>query len=368
MPLYMDLHIGQGVTAEDVAKAHQLDLEIQHEFKCNCLTYWFDETRSNVYCLIEAPNKEAVVQLHNKAHEQLPDEIIEVDKRVVKAFLGRVIDPLVVDYMIDKKIKVFNDPAFRVILNVSMLSKKMLIYKLGAKMAVELFLLSKEIILKIVKKYNGVESDIVFNEFIATFDSCVPAVQCAIDLADNLMPLSTDIDLKIAIHAGNPVDGDGEIFGTTLKISRFMCNYNQGNQIYASNTVRELVQASGIKIDEHKLGYISATNEVFLKELTKAFYNHWQNPVFDIDFLCKAMSTSVSRLYRKSMDVTGKSSKRLLLDFRLAQALKMLDQDDKNISEVAFDCGFNNAAYFAKCFQKHYGLKPMDYKTITTNL
>ena len=103
MPLYMDLHIGQGLTSEDVAKAHQLDLAIQDDFNCNCLTYWFDETRSNVYCLIEAPNKEAVVRLHKKAHEQLPDEIIEVDKRVVKAFLGRTMDPTIVDYMIDRK-------------------------------------------------------------------------------------------------------------------------------------------------------------------------------------------------------------------------------------------------------------------------
>ena len=43
------------------------------------ITYWFDEVRSTAFCLVEAPNKEAIQQAHDEAHGDVPSEIIEVD-------------------------------------------------------------------------------------------------------------------------------------------------------------------------------------------------------------------------------------------------------------------------------------------------
>ena len=60
MPIYMDVHIVPGVKARNVAEAHRKDLLHQQEFGCNCMTYWIDEGRESIFCLIEAPNKEAV--------------------------------------------------------------------------------------------------------------------------------------------------------------------------------------------------------------------------------------------------------------------------------------------------------------------
>lgn len=109
MPIFMDLHVGQGITSEDVAMAHQLDLKYQDNFNCRCLTYWVDEKMGSAYCLIETTSKESVIELHDHSHAQLPDEIIEVDRRVVKVFLGRLHEPVIADYMVDSKIKLFHD-------------------------------------------------------------------------------------------------------------------------------------------------------------------------------------------------------------------------------------------------------------------
>ena len=59
MPIYMDVHIVPGVKAKDVAEAHRKDLFHQEEHGCKCMTYWIDEQRENIFCLIEAPEKEA---------------------------------------------------------------------------------------------------------------------------------------------------------------------------------------------------------------------------------------------------------------------------------------------------------------------
>src|SRR5688572_6404401 len=84
MPLYMDLHIIPGVKARDVAQAHVQDLLIQDEHGCTVMTYWVDEKRGNVFCLIEAPEKEAVSELHGKAHGLIPHRIIEVNNNLVE--------------------------------------------------------------------------------------------------------------------------------------------------------------------------------------------------------------------------------------------------------------------------------------------
>jgi Nickel responsive protein SCO4226-like len=58
------------------------------------LTCWFDELRSTAFCLVEAPNEEAIRQADGEAHGAIPNEIIEVDPSVVEAFLRPVKDPV----------------------------------------------------------------------------------------------------------------------------------------------------------------------------------------------------------------------------------------------------------------------------------
>jgi Protein of unknown function (DUF4242) len=89
MPIYMDRHdVSDGVTAEDIARIHQEDLKIQHEFSCRGFTYWFDGQRKTAFCLIEAPNAEAIREMHDRAHGQVPHQVIEVDPILVESFLG----------------------------------------------------------------------------------------------------------------------------------------------------------------------------------------------------------------------------------------------------------------------------------------
>jgi hypothetical protein len=68
MPIYMDLHIVPGITAKGAAEAHLQDLLVQAQYNCTCMTYWVDESKNSAFCLIDAPNPEAVKELHNKAH------------------------------------------------------------------------------------------------------------------------------------------------------------------------------------------------------------------------------------------------------------------------------------------------------------
>ena len=93
MPIYMDRHNTVDATREVIAAAHEKDLAIQGKYGVRFITYWVDEVRSKVFCLVEAPNKNTLQKAHDEAHGGVANEIIEVDPAVVEAFLGRVTDP-----------------------------------------------------------------------------------------------------------------------------------------------------------------------------------------------------------------------------------------------------------------------------------
>jgi len=81
MPLYMDYHNRiAGLTADAVASAHEKDLGVQDRHAVKYLKYWFDEGSGKVFCLVEAPSKEAAVAVHREAHGLVADEIIEVNE------------------------------------------------------------------------------------------------------------------------------------------------------------------------------------------------------------------------------------------------------------------------------------------------
>ncbi len=79
MPLYMDMHKQvEGAKATDVAEAHEKDVETQSKYGVRYLKYWFDEKTGTIFCLVDAPNKDAAERVHREAHGLVADEIYQV--------------------------------------------------------------------------------------------------------------------------------------------------------------------------------------------------------------------------------------------------------------------------------------------------
>ena len=79
MPRFMDVHHHvEGLTSEAVAGAHKRDLEVQEKYGVNYVQYWYDEGTGKVFCLVDAPDKEAAIAVHREAHGLVADEITEV--------------------------------------------------------------------------------------------------------------------------------------------------------------------------------------------------------------------------------------------------------------------------------------------------
>ncbi len=68
---------------------------------------------------------------------------------------------------------------------------------------------------------------------------------------------------------------------------------------------------------------------------------------------------SLSRLIKKS---TGKSFIEFLIEVRLGSATRQLIETDKSISQICYDCGFNNISNFNRLFKKYRNCTPTSFR------
>ena len=361
MPIYMDVHIVPGVKAKDVAEAHSKDLLHQVEHGCKCMTYWIDEERESIFCLIEAPDKQAVEEMHSKAHGLIPNKIIEVNSTLVTSFLGRIYDPEAVEIS-DDGLKVFSDPSFRILLVTKTTDPNLLRYQLGIEKANELLESHNNIIRKNLSQHGGREAEHEGSGFIISFSSAAKAVACALAIQKDMQDAHADaFSFRIALNAGEPVEKSNELFGDTIQFADNMCFIAGNFQIAIASSVKELVSKDFFQNQKKKLFNLSPQDESLLQLLFSKLEENWQDADFDITDYCQATAMSTSQLYRKTISLTGLSPNILLKEFRLEKAKELMKKQRYNIAQITFDSGFTSASYFTKCFKKKYGLLPMAY-------
>ncbi|WP_406207356.1 SCO4226 family nickel-binding protein [Kitasatospora sp. NBC_01560] len=67
MAKFMDVHHGMaGITAEQLRMAHNADLAVEANEGVHFEQAWADPESGTVYCLSEAPSKEAVQRVHER--------------------------------------------------------------------------------------------------------------------------------------------------------------------------------------------------------------------------------------------------------------------------------------------------------------
>jgi len=362
MPLYLDRHdIPEGTTAEHLAKMHVEDLKVQHLYGCKGMTYWFDEKRRTAFCLIEAPSKKALQDMHNHAHGQIPNSIIEVDKNIVESFLGRIEDPKNSE---NSDLNIINESAFRVLMVIETSNY------LNRIEANQFTIFTQKFHNSVSKRLNEFNGNIVKknnNTYLVSFKSVTDAILCAQKINYQFKYVTPKFDLsnrklKVALNCGNPVTNKEKIFEDTITLTTRMCDYIKEVFVVTAE-INSLYESENrnATIDKDLIRVLSPKETKFLTQLINYIESIWQNPDFDIAQFSMSLGYSKSQLNRKLKNLTGHSPNNFLKEFRLHKALNLLHQQYGNISEIAFETGFNSAAYFSKCFWEKYHILPSKY-------
>lgn len=105
----------------------------------------------------------------------------------------------------------------------------------------------------------------------------------------------------------------------------------------------------------------------FLKKLEKLVLEKQNGDDILIPEIAKELGFSRSSLYRKVKAVTGASINSYIKKVRLNKAANLLLQNNVNVSQAAFDSGFNDIKYFRLSFKKQFGITPSKYKEAKRN-
>ncbi len=363
MPIYMDRHdVSETVTAENIARLHQEDLKIQHQFGCRGLTYWFDDKRKTAFCLIEAPDSKAIQKMHDKAHGHVPHSIIEVETSIVESFLGRIEDP---EKAQNTELNIINDPAFRTIMVISL--NQLTMIKDDSLLFKNSFRNFNNAIRKILNAYEGKSVKQTDYHYLVSFKSVTNAAHAAFDIQSlnkefKKQKTKGKIILKIGLSAGVPVTKKQLLFEDAIKLAERMCGIVKG-EIIVSAEVKDLYKSENADAFIEGKGIFSLTkaDERFITHLMDYTDEAWANTNMNVNNFSKPVGCSKSQLYRKMISLTGKSPNTFLKEYRLKEALKLLRKNAGNISEIAFEAGFSSPSYFTKCFKKKFGLLPAIY-------
>lgn len=101
-------------------------------------------------------------------------------------------------------------------------------------------------------------------------------------------------------------------------------------------------------------------SEKFLLKAAKVVESNMTNNAFTADSFAVKMGMSRSGLYKKLRQETGKSTTQFIRYVRLKHAEKLLHDGHLNVSQTAFQVGFNDLKYFRKCFKKEFGMTPSE--------
>jgi signal transduction histidine kinase/ligand-binding sensor domain-containing protein/DNA-binding response OmpR family regulator len=107
--------------------------------------------------------------------------------------------------------------------------------------------------------------------------------------------------------------------------------------------------------------------EAFLRKAMEAVEANMANPDFSIEMLEQELSFSKMQLYRKLKALVGMSGNEFIRHIRLKRAAQILSASDQTIAEVAYEVGFNDPAYFTRCFRKEFGCAPSEYAALQAN-
>ena len=116
-----------------------------------------------------------------------------------------------------------------------------------------------------------------------------------------------------------------------------------------------------LNMDLKELNFGDETNdEKFIRQAIQIVKANYKNPNYEVVDFISDMGISKTLLNKKMNMFTGQPAVQFIRNYRLAVAHEFIlkQKGNLNISEIAFEVGFNDPKYFTRCFAKHFGVAP----------
>ena len=126
--------------------------------------------------------------------------------------------------------------------------------------------------------------------------------------------------------------------------------------LHASARQRALIDPSPSEI------VITSLDEKLIDRAVKFVEDNIARTELSVEELSAALGMSRVHLYKKMVAITGKTPIEFIRIIRLKRAAQLLRESQQNVSEIAYQVGFNNPKYFSKYFKDEFGVLPSTYQ------
>lgn len=125
---------------------------------------------------------------------------------------------------------------------------------------------------------------------------------------------------------------------------------------------------SGAQEQKEKLKETKVTgnNEALMQRVMDSINKHLSDPEYNIEVMTGEVGLSRAQLHRKMKEMTGMSTADFIRNIRMKEAARLLKENKINVTQVAYEVGFNNQGHFSTVFKKYYGVTPSEYIAKTT--
>ena len=107
---------------------------------------------------------------------------------------------------------------------------------------------------------------------------------------------------------------------------------------------------------------LESANARFLNNVVSYIEDNMNKITFSVEDLSHQFGMSRSTLYTRIMELTGQPPVDLIRNVKLNKGALLLEKSNLSISQIAYDCGFATAQYFAKSFKEKYNILPSEYR------
>jgi AraC-like DNA-binding protein len=129
----------------------------------------------------------------------------------------------------------------------------------------------------------------------------------------------------------------------------------------ANSRELEVLNATGVVLEtnSHKAGRLDTiftyVRRRFQEEIT----------LEEIAQLANMTVPSFCRFFKNN---TGKTFIEFLNEFRITHACKLLSDTELSVTDICFECGFNNFSHFTKFFKRVTNMSPTEYRKLLGNV
>jgi len=154
---------------------------------------------------------------------------------------------------------------------------------------------------------------------------------------------------------------------TRINISRLvdkMPQLSPGRKLICLLSILEEIAETKEYITLSSKGFmqsVGGTDNDRIKAVFEYTFNHYNEKII-IDDLASLLNMTRESFCRYFKNKTRKTYVQFLMEVRVGYACRLLAEDEKNVAEISYECGYNTISHFNHQFKFITGKKPLEYK------